>query len=51
MAARIESYGMVGNSQTVALLSDAGSLDWLCAPRFDSDACLAALIGYDEHGR
>lgn len=51
MAARIESYGMIGNSQTAALLSDAGSLDWLCAPRFDSDACLAALIGYDEHGR
>src|SRR5262249_9866842 len=28
-----------------------GSIDWLCAPRFDSDACFAALVGYDEHGR
>ena len=33
------------------MISDAGSLDWFCAPRFDSDACFAALIGYDEHGR
>ena len=51
MASRIESYGIIGNSQTAALISDEGSLDWLCAPRFDSDACFAALIGYDEHGR
>jgi GH15 family glucan-1,4-alpha-glucosidase len=26
-------------------------MDWLCAPRFDSDACFSALLGYDEHGR
>ena len=51
MASRIESYGIIGNSQTAALISAEGSLDWLCAPRFDSDACFAALIGYDEHGR
>src|SRR5262249_34034485 len=36
---------------TAALVSGAGSLDWLCVPRFDSDACFAALVGYDEHGR
>jgi GH15 family glucan-1,4-alpha-glucosidase len=51
MASRIEDYGLIGNLQTAALVSSAGSLDWLCAPRFDSDACFAALIGYDEHGR
>jgi GH15 family glucan-1,4-alpha-glucosidase len=50
MASRIESYGMIGNSETVALISDVGSLDWMCAPRFDSDACFASLIGYAEHG-
>ncbi len=51
MAARIENYGLIGNSQTTALISNEGSLDWLCAPRFDFDACFAALVGYDEHGR
>jgi GH15 family glucan-1,4-alpha-glucosidase len=51
MSARIEDYGLIGNLRTSALISSAGSLDWFCAPRFDSDACFAALIGYEEHGR
>ena len=51
MASRIEGYGLIGNFRTTALVSDMGSLDWLCAPNFDSDACFASLIGYDEHGR
>ncbi len=51
MASRIEDYGMIGNTLTAALVSRSGSIDWLCAPRFDSDACFTALIGYDEHGR
>lgn len=50
MASKIEDYGLIGNMQTSALVSRQGSIDWLCAPRFDSDACFAALIGYDEHG-
>jgi len=51
MASKIEDYGIIGNTQTAALVSSAGSVDWLCAPRFDSDACFSALIGYDEHGQ
>src|SRR5262245_63652695 len=51
MASKIEDYGLIGNTYTGALVSRSGSIDWLCAPRFDSDACLTALIGYDEHGR
>jgi GH15 family glucan-1,4-alpha-glucosidase len=50
MAAKIEDYGFIGNMHTCALVSRTGDVDWLCAPRFDSDACFAALIGYDEHG-
>src|SRR5262249_29846030 len=51
MASKIEDYGLIGNCLTSALVSRAGSIAWLCAPRFDSDACFAALVGYDEHGR
>src|SRR5438105_650713 len=42
---------MVGDLQTAALISPAGSVDWLCFPRFDSGACFAALLGTDDHGR
>jgi len=51
MASRIEDYGLIGNTRTAALVSRFGDVDWLCAPHFDSDACFAALLGYDDHGR
>lgn len=51
MASKIEDYGLIGNTYTSALVSRIGSIDWLCAPRFDSDSCFSALVGYDEHGR
>src|SRR5262249_5782117 len=51
MPSKIEDYGLIGNTFTSALVSRSGSIDWLCAPRFDSDSCFTALVGYDEHGR
>src|SRR5215510_15971830 len=51
MPFKIEDYGLIGNTFTGALVSRSGSIDWLCPPRFDSDACFAAIIGYDQHGR
>jgi GH15 family glucan-1,4-alpha-glucosidase len=51
VSAKIEDYGFIANQHTGALVSRDGSIDWLCAPRFDSDACFAALLGYDEHGQ
>ena len=36
---------------TLHLVGRNGSIDWLCWPRFDSDACFAALLGTSDHGR
>ena len=51
MASRIEDYGLIGDMKGSALVSRTAEIDWLCVPRFDSDASMAALLGRDEHGR
>jgi GH15 family glucan-1,4-alpha-glucosidase len=51
MTQLIEDYALIGNNATAALVGKNGSIDWLSFPRFDSEACLAALLGTAENGR
>ena len=38
------NYGVIGNSTTAALISDKGSIEWLCFPYFDSPSVFASLL-------
>ena len=49
-SARIEDYAFLSDTQTAALVSRDGCVDWLCFPRFDSGACFASLLGTRDNG-
>ncbi|HJT82573.1 MAG TPA: glycoside hydrolase family 15 protein [Chthoniobacterales bacterium] len=48
---KIENYAFLSDTQTAALVSRDGCVDWLCFPRFDSGACFASLLGDEKNGR
>src|SRR4029434_9369080 len=50
-SSKIEDYAFLSDTQSGALVSRDGCIDWLCLPRFDSGACFAALLGSPDHGR
>jgi GH15 family glucan-1,4-alpha-glucosidase len=49
-AKHVGDYALIGDLQTAALVHRNGSIDWFCAPRFDSDASFAALVGDAGNG-
>ena len=40
----IESYGVIGDMHSVALVGTDGSIDWCCLPHFDSPSIFAAIL-------
>jgi GH15 family glucan-1,4-alpha-glucosidase len=41
----IGDYGFLSDGEVNALVSPGGSVDWMCAPRFDSPSMFGAILG------
>ena len=44
------NYGAVGNCRTAALISNKGSIDWLCFPDFDSPSVFGKILDNEKGG-
>ncbi|TPX37648.1 hypothetical protein SmJEL517_g00771 [Synchytrium microbalum] len=42
-----QEHGMIGNMRTAALVSNDGSIDFMCLPRFDSPSIFAKILDVD----
>ena len=46
----ISDLALIGDTRTAALSTAAGSIDWMCAPRFDSEPIFGKLVGGRNSG-
>jgi len=46
----IEDHALLSDQRATALVTREGDINWLCLPRFDSDALFCALLGDEENG-
>ncbi|WP_433302764.1 glycoside hydrolase family 15 protein [Actinoplanes sp. CA-030573] len=46
----IAEHGLIGDLQTAALIATDGTVDWFCAPRFDSPSVFGSILDADSGG-
>ncbi len=44
------NYGIISNCRSAALISDRGSIDWCCLPKFDAPSVFAKLLDKEKGG-
>lgn len=44
------NYGIIGNCQSAALVSEKGSIDWCCLPAFNSSSVFAKILDIEIGG-